>query len=100
LSRSPHSAITGGLVSGLPDNGVVYLFAYATTPIGAGGTTVEVSIENNGGAASAYYPTGPDEAYDDAADADDDGWDARFLKTAATRAPSIPVRGNPQQQDR
>jgi hypothetical protein len=70
------SAITGGLVSGLPDNGVVYLFAYATTPIGAGGTTVEVSIENNGGAASAYYPTGPDEAYDDAADADDDGWDA------------------------
>jgi hypothetical protein len=66
--------LTGGLVPGLPDNGLVYLFAYITTPIGAGAATVEVGIENNGGGASTYYPTGPDEAYDAANDADEDGW--------------------------
>ena len=68
-------ALTGGLVSGLPDNGRVYLFAYITTPIGAGAASVEVDIDNNGGGDSAYYPTGPADPYDATTDSDEDGWD-------------------------
>ncbi|MBM2844315.1 MAG: hypothetical protein HW404_2152, partial [Anaerolineales bacterium] len=68
--------LAGGLVPGLPDNGLVYLIAYVTTPIGVGAATVEVSIENNGGGASATYPTGPaDPSYDVSSDGDQDGWE-------------------------
>lgn len=67
----------GTLVPGLPDNGLVYLSVHIDTPIGANATSVEVSVDNNGGFASAVYPTGPaDPSYDPALDADQDGWEA------------------------